>query len=882
MTSRFTPPRLARRLLRRFLAEDTRDYIVGDLDEEYARHKVSAGRPSAWLWYWSQAIRSILQGPTARPASPGTPSGDGVFASTTRDVRYAVRHLARSPGFTGAALLTLGLGIGASVAIFSAVNEVMLRPLSFPEPGRLAMLWESNTERGWQAVHAAPANVEDWRERTTSFVDIGFVNDSTSAVTLGGASEPVQIIKSSVSGNAFSILGAKPLLGRTFTDDETYARGIAVLSYDAWRRFFGSDPGIVGKTVRLDGEAHEVIGVLDSHFRYGINDAEVWVPSDWLAGRRGSVWFRQAHVIRPIARLKPGVSFQQAAADLASVATQLQREYPDTNRGMEAGLTPLHQYLVGDRRTMLLLLLGAVGLLQLIACANVANLLLGRAVGRRHEMSVRAALGASQGRLIHQVLAESLVLAIGGTILGLGIGVSGLHAIAAISPPELEGLVFRVDWRLGLLTIGICAVSAGLFGVLPAWRSSRVGHLTAGGERSGTANPRRMLAANGFVSFEIGLAVVLVAAAGLMARSVQHLSRVDPGVDTDNVLTFQIHPPSGTYPGDAARAAFVDAFVEQLEAVPGVVAAGAARGLPLTGYSWTSDFTIEGWRPDEFGLELRHREAMPGYFEALGVRAIQGQIFPQLLPPDAPIPVVVNQAFVDRYFPRESPVGRRIAFDRQPDADSQWYPIVGVVQNERMSLTLDPLPEVIAHLRSDTPDTFSFAVKTAAPPLSLVAGVRQALARTDREIPMLSVRTMDEVVADARAAERFLLTLLGVFAVAALVLAAVGVYGVANQAARARMREVGIRMALGAQAHTIVGDLLARGTLFVVAGIVAGIVGTIAAGRTMSSMLYAVDSTDPLTLVAVVLVMGFVASASSIWPAWKATRADPVRVLRAD
>ncbi len=882
MTPRTTPPRLARLLLRRLLAQENRDYIIGDLDEEFAVHRTSAGRVAAWRWYWSQAIRSIVQGPAARPLPHEQPALEGTFASTLRDFRFSFRNLSRSPGFTGAALLTLGLGIGASVAIFSAVNEVMLRPLSFPQPDRLAMLWESNTERGWQKVHAAPANVADWRERTSSFVDVGFVSDFTSAVTLGGGNEPVQVVMSTVSGNAFSILGAKAQLGRIFRDDETYDSGIAVLSHDAWRRYFGSDPAIVGRTVRLDGQTHEVIGVLGPRFRYAINDAEVWVPSSWMAGRRESVWFRQAHVIRPIARLKHGVTFEQAAADLATVAGQLEREYPDTNRGMEAGLTPLHDHLVGDRRGVLLLLLGAVVLLQLIACANVANLLLGRAVDRRHEMSVRAALGAGRARLVRQVLTESLVLAIGGTALGLAMGVAGLRAIASISPPELEGLVFRLDWRLGLVTITVCALSAALFGILPAWRGSRVDGITTNSSRTRTMSPRRLLAANGFVSFEVGLAVVLVAAAGLMVRSVDQLRRVDPGVDTANVLTFRVHPPSGTYPDDSDRAAFVDAFVEQLEAVPGVVAAGAARGLPLTGYAWTSDFAIQGWSTDRSGTELRHREAMPGYFEALGVQAVEGRIFPQRLGPDEPVPVVVNQAFADEYFPGDSPVGRRIAFDREPTAESYWYPIVGVVQNERMSLTMDPVPEVISHLRGDTPATFSFAVKTAAPPLSLVGDVRDALARTDAEVPLLRVRTMDDVVADARAADRFLMTLLSVFGVAALLLASVGVYGVANQAARARTREVGIRMALGAPPRRIVVGLLARGTVFVLAGIGVGVLGTFAAGRTMAGLLYAVDPRDPLTLFVVVVIMGLVACVSSVWPAWRATRTDPVRVLRAE
>jgi putative ABC transport system permease protein len=463
--------------------------------------------------------------------------------------------------------------------------------------------------------------------------------------------DPVQAAATRVSGNTFDVLGVPPLLGRTFRDDETFTPGLAMLSHHTWQRHFASDQTIVGRSIRLDGRPHEVVGVMGPAFDYPFSDADVWVTFAGMEARQQSIWWRQAHVVRPFARLAPGATFDQAAAELTTIAADLEREYPQTNSGMRAGIGSMQTFLVGDRRATLLLLLAAVGVLQLIACANVANLMLGRAVGRQQELAVRAALGAPRGRLIRQTLAESLVLAGGGTLLGLALGVAGLQAIASLSPPELDALVFRVDWRLAAFAAGLCVASAILAGVWPAWRSARVEttrHL-ADHSRSGTSGRTRLLAANSFVAFEIGLAVLLVVGAGLLVRSLDQLRRIDPGVDTSNVLTFQVHPSSGTFTSDGARAQFAVDFTQRLERLPGVVTAGAGRGLPLTGYSWTSDFTIDRWAPDQFGTDVRHREATPEYFTALRVPIMQGRLFgEQDLAAGAPVPVVGNQAFADR------------------------------------------------------------------------------------------------------------------------------------------------------------------------------------------------------------------------------------------
>ncbi len=885
------PPRFARFLMRRLLPRDAREFVVGDLDEEFRRFDFPRDNFYARRWYWSQAIRSIAHsmgrsatGRTLQHPVRSRPRGGTLMTALLQDVHFTLSNLKRTPGFTFTVLMTLGLGIGATTAIFSAVNEIMLRPLPFAEPDRLVMLWEANQERGWDRVHAAPANVYDWRKRVAAFEDVAFVNESTSGVALAADDEPTQVILSSVSGNAFSMLGAPPLLGRTFTEDETWSEGLLVLSHDAWQRYFSGDPDIVGRTIRLDGNGYQVIGVMGAEFRYGINDAEMWTTFSWMAPRRESVWFRQAHVVRAIARLRPGVTYAQARSELSAVAAQLEQEHPQTNRAMEAGLTPLHHFIVGDRRLSLLLLLGAVMMLQVIVCANVANLFLARSVGRGHEIAVSAALGAGRGRIVRQVLTESAVVALAGTVVGLAIGVVGLRWISSLSPPELGVLAFRLDWRLIVFTGSVCGVSALLFGTFPALRSSRVQAVERlrEGSRTGTPGRGRSLAANGLVSLEIGLAVMLVVGAGLMIRSLAQLRGIDPGVDTANVLTFQIRPPSGSYPTERARAEFVVRLLDRLRGIPGVSEAGAVRRLPYTGFGWTSDFSIEGWEPDEFGMGVRHREASPGYFRAMGIPVLAGRLFDLDLGPDEAVPVVVNQAFAQRYFPDESPVGRRISFDRNPNENSYWYPIVGVVGNERMSIASGPLPEVLTHLRGDMPATVRFALKTAVPPLSIVQAARTTLAELDAEIPLVGIRTMDEVAADARASDRFLMTLLGIFGAAALVIAAVGVYGVAAQAARSRTREIGIRMALGASERSVVQSLVFRNAAFLAGGLALGVVGVVAGGRAIGSLLYGVEPTDPVTVIGVVALMALTALASSYWPARRATQLDPVRVLRSE
>lgn len=881
------PPRWARWLARRVIDPAHREWVVGDLDEEYARFilpRVGEGR--ARLWYLSQAVRSAYATRRASQPSPAhRPTSTGVLfmRSWIQDFRLGLRAFRRSPGFALLATVTLALGIGATTAIFSAVNQVMLRPLPFPDSDRLVTLWESNAERGWDQVEVAPANAMDWRERVSAFEDVALFSEFRSSLVLTGSGDPLSLEAGRATGNFFSVLQVQPMLGRTFELDETWSDRppVAILTYERWRTTFGADPEIVGQTLRLNGESVEVIGVLGPDWDPPLVEADLWMTFRWDPSLPSSVWFRQAHVARGLARLRPGTTIASASAELATVAAELQVENPELNRGMEAGMTPLHSYLVGDRRASLLLLFGSVLLLQVIACANVANLLLVRAVDRKREMAVRSAMGAGRHRVVRQALTEVLAITVVGTVAGTLLGYLGLRWIAAIAPPELPEFVFHVDWRLVAFSAGIAGLSALVAGGLPALRSSGVDASVALNEhsRGGTRARGDLAWTRSIVSGQIALAVLLVTGAGILVNNLRELAAVDLGIESEGVLTFRLIVPNGSYPSDADRTDFSIRFVERLREMPEVQEAAALRTMPLTGWGWSSDFTIDDWGADEYGIDVRHRQLTSGYFGAMGVEVLDGALFADRLAPTEAVPVVVNQAFVDAYFPDESPVGRYVAFDRTPDHNSYWYPIVAVVANERLTLTDEAQPEIISHLRADTPQPVRFVVKTAGDPTALVPGIRDALRDFDDTVPMLEATSMDGLLHSALARDRFLMTLFGAFGVAALLLSAIGVYGVTAQAARARTREIGIRVALGATRSAIVGLLLRGAGVFVFAGVGVGVIGAYFGGRFIESLVTAVDPSDPAILTGVGVTLALVAVLSSYLPAHLATRVDPGRVL---
>jgi predicted permease len=529
----------------------------------------------------------------------------------------------------------------------------------------------------------------------------------------------------------------------------------------------------------------------------------------------------------------------------------------------------------------MLLLLGATGLLMLIAVANVANLLLVRSSGRVREIAVRASLGASRRRVMQQLLTESGLLAAAGTAVGLVIAWLALRLVRTFAGEGLPPLDLAPDPRLVGFVLALGAGSALLFGLAPALRASRVdlrGTL-AESSRTGTRGRRGLDASNLIVMAQVALAVMLAAAAGLTFRSLAGLGAVAAGVPTANILTFQLTPPSGSY-DDNGRARFAIELRRRLATIPGVVEAGVGRGIPLAGYAWSSDFAIRGWPADRSGDEVRHREALPGYFTTMGVEVLEGEMFPEVPSPDRQVPVVVNRAFAERYFPDSSPVGRFVANDGDPTENSYWYEIVAVVENERMAVHDEPVPEIIAHIFGDVPGTLSVVVRTGVAPLSMVDAIRGAVREMDPGIPLMNVRTMDTVREAALGRERLLFTIFGVLACSALVLACVGIYGVASQAAKARDREVGIRVALGATRGRIVRQFLGGGLTWIGAGLVLGIAGALSAGRIVETLLWGVTPSDATTLLIVTVVLGTSGLLASFVPARRASLREPVAVLR--
>ncbi len=848
--------------------------------------------PVVWLWareaagLVAAAVRARL--PSGRGAGRGAPSphapGAAPVETFVQDLRHAARSLARSRAFTLTSVAVIALGVGAATAIFSAVDAVILRPLPFRDPGRLVMLWERSATKGWDRVNAAPANALDWREQVDAFQDVALYDSFHDGVTFVGPEGVEQLQYQQVTGNFFDVLGVRPALGTGFTPDDTWdtdGRKV-VLSWDTWTSRFGADPSVVGKTVTLGGREVRVTGVMPQGFDFP-GGVQLWTPYGWDSSNREQTYFRRAHWVWPIARLKPGVTLEEADAQLQNVASRLQAEYPETNADMGAGMTPLHRFLVGDRRTPLLVLLGAVGLLLLIACANVGNLLLVRAQGRARELAVRRALGAGRARLARLVLLESALLATAGGALGFLVGQWGLAALDGMRSLTLPGVAgLAVDGRVALFSVAVVAACALAFGLPPALRAGRAepsGALREGGRGGG--GRRRWRSTRGLVVGEVALSLALVAAAGLMARSFLRLRSVDPGLRADHVMTFRVGVPSSRYGSRDEVVAFFHRLLEGVEALPGVEDAALVRALPVERPSWSSDFSAEGWPPEKAGREILHREASPGYFRVMGVPLLAGRGFTEADVTDVPFVVVVNQAFVDRWFPGEDVVGKRITFDAVPDSTSRWRTVVGVVGSERQDgLSAPARPEVFAPIYQDWDRSAVVVMRTRGEPAAVMPGVREALKGLDPMIPATELRSMDDVMDAALARDRFLLVLVGLFGGAALLLAAVGVYGVAAQATRSRTREIGIRLALGAEPGDVRAMVLRQGMAPVAVGLIVGLAGALAGARVLRGLLYQVAPTDPATFLAVPLVLAAVALVAVWLPARRATRVDPVGSLR--
>ncbi len=651
-------------------ADDFRSRYGAEVIQVHQERAAVQRGPIQWLLFGGRELVGIVWlvvrsrlGQRHRGVGGTTTRGRGGSMVDTigQDLRFAFRTLTRNPAFAATAVAVLALGIGANTAIFSAVNAFFFRPLPFADPDRLVMLYETNPEFGWQHAGGAPANVLDWREQVDAFQDVAMYTEHVGSFTHVREGEPELLGVTNVSGNFFSVLGVPAALGRAFEWDETWEGndGVIILSHALWETHFGADPGVVGRTVELSGTTVEIVGVMPDGFSFPSDQTQMWSPWGWATDARDQVWFRRAHWVRPVARLAPGVSPTEADGQLQVVVHRLQTEYPETNRVMGAGLMPLRSFLVREVRMPLMVLLGAVSLLLLLACANVANLMLVRASERSREVALRHALGAGRRRVVRQFLTESLVMAFLGGTLGLGLGWAGVRAMERLTALGIDGATaIALDARVVLFTLAVALFSGVVFGLAPALNStgSRLGEALKDGGRGGTAGRQGLRTVNLLVATEVALALLLVVGAGLMVRSFWLLRDVDPGFQVEGTLAVQLTVPSTRYAERDQVLAFYDQLTEALEGRPGIERAGTVGHLPLAGQSWSSQFQAEGWPPDRVGFEIVHRRADPGYFEALGIPLVRGRMFDSSDGPEAPLVVVVNETFAREHFPGEDPL----------------------------------------------------------------------------------------------------------------------------------------------------------------------------------------------------------------------------------
>jgi predicted permease len=802
------------------------------------------------------------------------------------DSRFALRSLRRTPALGLAAVVTLALGIGANVAIFSAVNAVVLQPLPFPAPGRLVMITEENPEKHWHLNDAAPANVLDWRDGVPAFHDVTAYADFLGTYTLTGRGDPQTIQAVNVAGNFFSVMGVRPAFGRTFTDAETWRpAAVAILSDRAWRTRFGGDSSIIGKHIVLNARDFEVVGVMPPGFAFPFENVEVWRSIGWDPQSRGEVFFRRAHWVRAIARLKPGVSLETADAQLQTVVSRLKQQYPPTNKYMGAAIWPLQSFLVGDTRLPLLLLLTSVAFLLLIACANVGNLLLVQAAGREREAALRLALGAGRGRLVRQALAESLVLSGLGGAMGLLLGWAGTRALVRLQP---EGMLrvhdFGVDAAVLAYVLAITTLSGLLFGVAPAlWMRRRdpADSLKEGGRGSGQGS-RAKRWGEVLVVGEVALALLMTTGAGLVVRSFLQVRNVNPGFDSHGVLTAQVGL-NQSYDTSTKVQAFVSQLETRSRAIPGVTNAALATSIPFNGTAYTSDYIAYGRAADQYGTEVGHRAVTASYFTTMKVPLRGGRMFDETDGLGSAPVVLINEALAKAYFQGQNPVGQRIAFDKVPTPKSTWYTIVGVVASEHVD-ALDVQPRIeVFHSAMQEPPTGTFVLlRTDGDPASLVASLRAVLHDLDPSLALIDAKPMDVLRAGSMARIRFMTTMLLGFALVGVVLAVVGVYGVLAHVSRNRTREMGIRVALGAQPTQVRWLVVRHGLALAVAGLALGLVIAAFATRLMSTLLFNVAPNDPLTLIGVSLILATTSLLAAWLPARRAARVDPAIALRAE
>jgi predicted permease len=805
-----------------------------------------------------------------------------------RDIRYGARMLAKRPGFTVVTVLALALGIGANSAIFSVVNTVLLRPLPYEDPERLVMVWERRPRQNRDAGAVAPADFLDWQSQNQVFDSMAAY--TSTAFNMTGVGEPEQINSQLVTEGFFQVLSVKAALGRTFIQGEDKEGGgrRLVMGHGLWQRRFGADPNIIGRSLTLNNESFTVIGVMPPDFQYPDKATELWaspkrvLPEVFLPGNPDPSTIRTLHYLNVIARLKPGVTREQAQAEMETIAGRLEQQYPAENTGHTARIVALHEQLVGDVRPALLVLLAAVGFVLLVACANVANLLLARATARHKEMSIRTALGAGRLRLIRQLLTESILLSLLGGGLGLLLALWGVDLLVALSPGNLPRLrEISLDGKVVGFTLGISLLTGIIFGLAPALQASRldlIGSLKEGGRSSmegfGRHRMRSLL-----IVVEVALALVLLTGAGLMIRSFQRIQQVDPGFNPNNLLAVELSLPRSKYVEQERMADFYSRVTARIATLPGVESVGATWTLPLSGQDASRGFDIEGYTPaPNERTNSAFSAVSPRYFQTMEIPLKMGREFNDRDTAAGPGVIIVNDTFARRYFPGGDAVGKRM---RLKGEENPWLTIVGVVGDvKHTELTAEPRTEMyLSSLQTAFP-FMNMVVRTTTDPASLTTAIRKEVWAVDSDQPVTQVETMLQLISASVARARFNTLLLGVFAAVALILAAIGLYGVISYSVTQRTHEIGIRMALGAQRSDVLKLIVGQGMILALAGVAIGLAAAFALTRLMSSLLYGVTATDPWTFGAVAVILSATALLATIIPARRAMRVDPLVALR--
>jgi putative ABC transport system permease protein len=799
-----------------------------------------------------------------------------------QDIRYGLRMLLKTPGFTIVAVLTLTLGIGANSAIFSVVNAVLLRPLPYDEGENLMLLSERSPQL--EGMSISYPNFLDWRQQQSSFEHLAVFRRQSYNLT--GAGEPERLVAGQVSAAMFPALRVQAARGRTFTEEEDRPGGdlVTVLSHGLWQRLFGGNENILGQTLNLNSKQYTVIGIMPPDFIFP-SRVELWTPVGQEYSNPG--WQHRGNHpgLYGIARLNPGVTLEQTRADMETITAGLEQQYPDTNTGGRATITPLHENVVRDIKPALLLLLGAVGLVLLIACVNVANLLLARAATRQKEIAIRTALGAGRARLVRQLLTESILLALVGGGLGLLIAKWGVALLVAINPNNIpRSREIGLDWNVLAFTLGISILTGVIFGLVPALHASKpdLNETLKEASRGSTAGPRHVLRST-LVVAEVAMALMVLIMAGLVMRSFYELQQVDPGFKPESLLTFQVNLPTTKYPEEQQRVNFYTQVMERVSGLPGVQSVGAATGLPLGNNGNQTSFAVEGQPEPEPGHTplMEVVNVTPGYFQTMNIPLLRGRFFTEQDGKDAPPVIIIDQKFAEQHWPGEDALGKRVNFGGS-GANNPKLTVVGIVGRVKMEGLNAESNRVQGYrpYRQAAWAGMMVVARTATEPASLSAAAREQVLAVDPDQPIFNVRTMEQIWDDSVARERLNTFLLGIFAGVALILAAVGIYGVMAYSVTQRTHEIGIRMALGAKPRDVLRLVVGHGLTLTVIGVVVGLVAAFILTRVMAGLLFGITARDPMTFMVISLLLTGVAIAASFIPAMRAMKVDPMVALR--